>query len=143
MVKCIYCGVPANALDHIIPVSYTDVSRRAAKYNRENTVPSCNECNSTLSNKWLPTISERAAFLIEHYNIKYKKFLNPLKIWEDWEIEELSGNMKKLVISNKNKTILIQERLEHLLKTHSQQDLLPIDVWNTYPEDMFFKFKNG
>ena len=142
MIECIYCGIPANALDHIIPVSYTDVSRKAAKYNKNNTVPCCNECNTTLSDKWLPTISERASFILEKYNIKYKKLLNSPD-WAEWEIEELRGNMKKIVLENKTKKLLLQERLEHLLKTHSQQDLIPIDVWNTYPEDMFFKFKCG
>jgi len=112
MVECTYCGVYANALDHIIPVSYDELSRKTAKYSKENTVPACNECNSHLSNLWYPSISERAGYLIEKYNQKYNKLLNQPE-WEDWEIEELGVNLKRRVLSNRKKKKLIEERLEH------------------------------
>ena len=141
-IQCTYCGVQANALDHIIPVSYDYVSRKAAKFNKELTIPVCNECNLILSDIWLPTISQRAGYLLEKYNIKYKKILKQPK-WEEWEIEELGENMKKIVISNMSKKEDILERLKFLLCVYSEENLNPQDIWNKYPEDAFSRFKVG
>ncbi len=39
MIECTYCGISANALDHIIQVSYDRTTRKNVKYSKENTVP--------------------------------------------------------------------------------------------------------
>ena len=140
MIECTYCGIPANALDHIIPVLYTETSRKNAKYTKETTVPCCNECNLILSSNWLPSISERAGYLIEKYNKKYKKLLSRPD-WEDWEINELKGNLKRKILSNIENKKIIQERLKFLLCVYNESDLTVIDVWNKYPQNAFNCFK--
>lgn len=139
MVECTYCGILANALDHIIPVSYDYVSRKNAKYSKELTVPCCNECNIILSDKWLPTIGERAGYLIEKYNSKYSKILSKPD-WEDWEIEDLGGTLKMMVVSNMRKKKDIQERLSFMLNVYNQSGLTPDDIWIRYPEGTYTKF---
>lgn len=139
-IQCSYCGVHANALDHIRPVSYDHVDRKKVKYGKDLTIPVCNECNSTLQNVWLLTISERAGYLIERYNKKYKKILNQPD-WEPWELEELGKNMLQIVTSNLNKKKLIIERLDFLMNVYSEPDLTPQDIWAKYPEDAYGKFR--
>jgi hypothetical protein len=141
-IQCSYCGVQANALDHIRPVSYDHVDRKSVKYTKDLTVPICNECNSNLSNVWLLTISERAGFLIEKYNKKYKKILKQPN-WEEWELDELGENMLKIVLSNIKKKEYIIKRLNFLMLVYNEQDLTPQDIWVKYPEDAYGKFKKG
>ena len=140
IIECTYCGIAANSLDHIIPVSYNQTLRKNVKYSKENTVPSCTECNSSLSNIWLPTIPERAGCLLEKYNKKYKKLLNQPE-WEDWEIEELGPGMKKVILTNKKKKEIIIERLNVLMHVFTNSNLTIEDVWDKYPEDSFGKFR--
>lgn len=139
-VECTYCGVPANSLDHIIPVSYNYVSRKRAKYSKELCVPCCTECNNSLSNQWLPTISERAGYLLEKYNSKYNKILLQPD-WEDWEIEELNGNIKIMVSSNMKKKKDILQRLTFMLNVFNENKLTIDDIWLKYPEGTYNKFK--
>jgi len=142
MIQCTYCGVQSNALDHIIPVSYNQITRKGAKYSKEITVPCCHECNGTLSNKWLPTIAERAEELIKCYTKKYKSVLEQ-KHWTDEELDNLSGNLKKMIRGKVQAKRDIDERLEFLMVVQSMPDLTPDDVWNKYPEGTYTKFKNG
>lgn len=140
IVECTYCGINANCLDHIIPVSYNNTSRKGARYSKELTVPCCNECNAHLSNLWYPTISERAGYLLERYNKKYDKVLNQ-PTWESWELEELSGNLKKMIVSNAQKKLNIEDRLSFLLDVYNKT-LTPYDVWDKYPDETYNRFKN-
>lgn len=139
MVECTYCGSPANSLDHIIPVSYEFVSRKAANYSRKITVPCCEECNNKLSNNWLPTIAERAEHLSEAYRKKYKKILKSPH-WEQWEIENLSGFLRKNVESNMILKENIKNRIEHLDEISKEKDLTIDEVWMKYSSDTYKKF---
>lgn len=139
MVECTYCGAPANALDHVIPVSYDFNSRKAAKYSKDITVPCCSECNTKLSNTWLPTIAERAEHLADKYRKKYKKLLKSPH-WEQWEIENLSGFLRKNVESNMALKEDIQNRLNHLDEIAKERDLTIDEVWAKYPNGTYKKF---
>ena len=142
MIQCTYCGVQANALDHVIPVSYNQITRKGAKYSQEITVPCCHECNHTLSNKWLPTIAERAEELIECYKKKYRKVLAQ-KDWTNKEINQLGGTLKKMIRGKVQAKRDIDERLEFLMVVQSMPELTPDNIWNKYPEDAFSRFKVG
>jgi NMD protein affecting ribosome stability and mRNA decay len=141
MVECTYCGILANTLDHVIPVSYNYVSRKNATYSKQSTIPCCNECNSFLSNKWLPTINERVEYLIKKYSSKYHKILSQPD-WEDWEINELGESLKIMVKSNIKRKEYILERLSFMLTVHNQTELTPDDVWTKHPNGTYNKFKN-
>lgn len=140
IIYCTYCGVPANALDHVVPVCYTENTRRTARYSRDNTVPCCNECNSTLGGKWVITIPERAEHILNRYLVKYKKIINSAE-WQPHEIKELKGVIKMTVVQGMNRKAIIKDRIKCLENIMLQDGLTPLDVWATYPEDAFTKFK--
>jgi len=39
--KCVYCGAPANTIDHVVPLAL------GGKHEIENAVPACGTCNSS------------------------------------------------------------------------------------------------
>ena len=66
MIKfCTYCGFPANQRDHIHP--------KARNNGRGDgvTVPSCFECNISLSDRPFFTVKERASFLLAYYSQRW------------------------------------------------------------------------
>jgi 5-methylcytosine-specific restriction endonuclease McrA len=53
MNNCVYCGVTANTVDHVIPISWFKAGKRKkCKANhKKNLVACCRECNMLASNK--------------------------------------------------------------------------------------------
>lgn len=45
--KCVYCGKPADSMDHVVPIS------KGGGHTQENVVPACLSCNSKKNNKSL------------------------------------------------------------------------------------------
>jgi len=110
---CAYCGESATDRDHIIPRSISNFNPKSASTNKSNTIPSCKQCNVSLGNRFIITISERAEFLIQLYNKKFKNLLSmPHHTKED--IKELEGSLKKMVRSQMNKKKIILDRLNNL-----------------------------
>lgn len=122
---CVYCGENAESLDHIIPQNYKGYYNRS--YNQKYVVPSCQECNSTLSDKFLHTISERTNYLWNKYNKKYKKHIS-WKKWEKEDLKELGYNLKSMIIEENNNHDEIIKRLNHLLYI-SQINPSIDDIW--------------
>ena len=112
---CAYCGEFADTFDHVIPVSHKYVNRKLEVGNKE-AVPCCRECNETLSNVFLHTISSRSDYLIKRYKKKYKKVLNTPN-WESDELEEMGANMVRSILARMDMRDIVQERLQHLSDT--------------------------
>jgi len=109
---CIYCGMPANTKDHVIPYSYLRNSKR-----RNNCAPSvgqvvdcCAECNNLLGSKALFSVPERANEIAVCLERRYRKELNA-PYWSEEEINELGPSLKKQV---KAKQFLREEVLERI-----------------------------
>lgn len=110
---CVYCGESATDRDHVIPRSISNFNPKTALTDKTNTIPSCKQCNVSLGNRFIITISERAEFLIKLYTKKFKNLLSmPHHTKED--IKELEGNLKKMVKSQINKKKIILDRLNNL-----------------------------
>ena len=140
IVECTYCGIGANCLDHVIPVSYKQIGRKGADYSKELVVPSCDECNNKLSNFYLPSIAERAEYLIGAYNKKYKKILSAPD-WTEEEIRELGPTLRKTIQGTQNLKEVVLCRLIHLADVATQVNLEPFDVWDKYSDDIFGRFR--
>lgn len=138
-VECTYCGIAANGLDHVIPVSYDFASRSAASYAKDLVVPCCSECNSRLSNFYLPTIAERAEYLIGSYKDKYKKVLNRPD-WTDEELKDMGATMRKRIKADAQLKIDLEQRLTYLLDVSLNESLTPLDVWDKYSNGAYSKF---
>jgi hypothetical protein len=54
--RCVYCGDPAECVDHITPWSVCQ------NHNRANLAPSCQDCNSFLSSRDYGSFEEKKAY---------------------------------------------------------------------------------
>jgi len=108
--KCTYCGDPASSMDHVVPVSWGQVSRKGASYSRRKVVPSCSECNNTLGNIKKHTVADRAEYLLDRYLFKYNKILCCPK-WTDEEIEELGYNLKTIILQQNMHQKILEQRM--------------------------------
>jgi hypothetical protein len=64
---CVYCGDPAVAMDHLVPVAWQRNGRNGADRAGADLVPACLQCNSLLGAAPAFTVRDRAAVLILAY----------------------------------------------------------------------------
>lgn len=122
--RCTYCGAPSDQLDHVTPKSYSD----NLSYNKEFVVPCCGECNRLLTSHLYFSIADRAEYLHKKYSSRYSKALK-VPDWDEDELEEVSSDMRKSVLSAISLRDELKARLSHLKFV---QDLAPSigDVWS-------------
>jgi hypothetical protein len=133
---CTYCGLPAQCLDHVIPVSHTNKKRKPSDYtmsNAVNVVPACNDCNSSLSNFWYHAIASRAGYLAERIAVRHINLLDT-PTWSEDEIAELSDNLKKIVKAKQKEKALLLDRIRHCKLIAMLSDLQPLDVYDLIQE---------
>ena len=100
---CMYCGEPADTLDHIPPLSVMrllDAERRRKDGIVCSLVPCCRECNLVLGGRHLLTVADRLEFLEKHYE---KKFDKQESFWSDDEINELGFSLRNFVKAKQQK----------------------------------------
>jgi hypothetical protein len=109
--NCTYCGsVWDLGRDHVIPTSYLRTKRA---FRGDWCVPCCSECNSLLGAELLFNVPDRAAWVHELINRKYRTLLCSLQ-WDQDEIDELGYNLKIVVEGEKARRAEMLRRLAHL-----------------------------
>lgn len=68
---CVYCGLPGDTRDHILPRTWTGDSDRT----RVVTVPACRECNSAIGDTFAPTVAERREIAHRYIRKRYARYL--------------------------------------------------------------------
>lgn len=107
---CFYCGDNTSMTrDHVIPVSYSSVSR---SYNKRDTVPCCLECNVLLGNRWLLTVEDRAAYLADRLARRHKGELS-LATFTTIELSEFGPRLQSMLMANINNKAFIMHRIDH------------------------------
>lgn len=124
---CVYCGAMAQGLDHIIPVSYSCTTRSNATWNDDEVVPACRECNCLLSNKWLPSIQERAAHLFSQLIIRHKQLLR-FPDWTEAELTKVGMRLQKQIRAKLKNREFVKERIQHAERV-AELSITPLDVW--------------
>ena len=86
-IPCIYCGVPAETIDHIPPRAYREQVRIAGLSARypEIEVDACRECNCLLGARALWTVAVRKQFIKRSLRRRYRKYL----LIPDWSKDDL------------------------------------------------------
>ena len=107
---CFYCGDNTSMTrDHVIPVSYSSVSR---SYNKRDTVPCCLECNVLLGNRWLLTVEDRASYLADRLARRHKGELS-LATFTTTELSGFGPRLQSMLMANINNKAFIMHRIDH------------------------------
>jgi hypothetical protein len=91
--NCFYCGERGTARDHIHPVESRGGMRR---FDGQETVRVCQECNSWLGARFFESIQERCQFIAAKLFDKYK-LSTPAVEWRDWELNELGPSLQRRI----------------------------------------------
>lgn len=116
---CYYCGSTDDlTLDHTVPVSFYSPrpTRKEMKSKYTDPVPvvdCCTECNSTLHNKLVIDVRDRADLIQKRYVKKYKKVLS-LPRWDEEDIDELGKNLRSVIVRDQILQTNLKERLDYL-----------------------------
>lgn len=136
--KCLYCGSPAECLDHILPVSAFTVGKRKSRNFRgmkRLLAYACLHCNAMLGNKRIETIFERKEFLANRLEEKSRKLLKQPD-WTDEELDDLGKDIRRRVeMSILNKRV-IQIRIENMRSMELPYD--PVVVDEDIEDDGYF-----
>jgi len=116
--KCFYCGDIYEEIDHIpaLAIAYAlgpdNLEEKGIEFFK---VSSCRECNSLLNGLMLLTIQERAEYLYDKIQHKYKSTLKS-RHWyhEDIEEDEFSGQLKDYLLAQADIRLWVEKRLEYL-----------------------------
>lgn len=127
-----YCGMMAEARDHIIPVAYAYASRKTASWGKDKIVPACKECNSLLSDLWIITIQDRASYIAGALSSRYKALLQSPD-WAYQEISSLGYVLKTDVVGKQNLRTIARIRIAYAMSM-SKTELKPEDIWDISKE---------
>jgi len=107
---CIYCGQPADTIDHVPPVSRIDDYRAMDKV-RELfvTVHCCRQCNNILGNSLQPTIIDRCEYLKD----KLARRMTRVTLWSDDELGDIGPNLRSKLIENNRRDKMLSDRVNY------------------------------
>lgn len=104
---CIYCGLPSEVLDHILPYAHRDNPLAASWY----LAPACAECNGILSDSLQATVGDRIKEAKKRLRKRYKKLLAAPN-WTMEELAEMSADFQSRIIKMGYDKKLVEERLQ-------------------------------
>ena len=97
---CFYCGDHANTIDHCPPLSLCDLQEKKWFDKKKigfYKVQCCRWCNQKLSNRFLLTLEERAAYILNSLERLADKFV----IWGEDEMKEMSEEFQMMLRAKK------------------------------------------
>lgn len=109
--KCIYCGEPADTVEHLIPWSFISRVYEKDRKLKGFCTYACRECNTLAGNRLFFTFEERVKFVSDRLRKKHKKDMTV--VWDKSELSELHGNLKKWVRGKNFQNLLIRKRLSY------------------------------
>lgn len=99
-IQCFYCGMPADTIDHVPPIS------KVAQYRQFNLanelyvkVTACRSCNTSLGDSLQINILERADVRRRQLEKEYAKFLK-MPNWSEEEISNLGKNLRSEIVTS-------------------------------------------
>ena len=104
---CIYCGRPADTVDHLLPRGYTgDAARHYTAV-----VPACRWCNSTLGARLTWTITERREIIRQKIRRKYANVLRTNDFTRA-ELSEFGPNLRADIETSMRAKKQVQQMLD-------------------------------
>jgi hypothetical protein len=103
---CVYCGVLADTKDHLLPRTWTgEAARRYVLV-----VPCCRGCNSLLSDRYVPSITERRKLVHESIKSRKRRVL-AMPDWTQEQLSELGRTLRSVVDRGMHEKRLVEARL--------------------------------
>lgn len=104
---CIYCGMPANTRDHLLPRTVTGPALRKFVA----VVPSCQSCNSSINDRIGHRITQRREAAHEHIRDAERRYLKLPKQWPPSALAELGPNLRRRIEAGLLRAEVAQARL--------------------------------
>jgi len=109
---CIYCADIGNVRHHYKESVANSGKKRSYKVNE--ILPTCVECNALLGSK-NPSYEECCYFLYDKVSQRHKSIIS-MPNWDEDELEELSGHLKRQIKASLTMKKIHLERLEKLIQ---------------------------
>lgn len=110
---CFYCGVPADTVDHVPPLSrISDYEFKRLKHERYYKVPCCRECNNLAGASLQDNLVARAEHVKDKLSRKYRKHLMAIE-WSEDELQELGAVLESKVRQSIIKHHYVSARIEY------------------------------
>ena len=124
---CVYCGQPADSLDHVPPLSRVD-DYRALGLVREMylLVPACRDCNALAGSTLQATFPERVEYVKDEITRKNRRVIAAPE-WDQDEIDELGGSLKAYIIAQERKRKRLTSLVEYYAGVDHILDHLDLD----------------
>lgn len=110
---CYYCGVPATAVDHTLPlIVYRELLAIGEPPDKRRliVVPSCHECNSLLGDNFFPSLASRKKYVKRRLRSRYR-FILRIPKWQEYEIRALGRNLQDYVRQGHDERERLHQRL--------------------------------
>jgi len=117
---CVYCGDFFSEMDHYPPATET---RQGVL------IPSCNECNSILSNLRFERFEDRVKYVKKKLKSRYKKALETPE-WSEEELSELGQSLREAAVLWREQQRFIRKRVAWDAETY----LRSIDTGNDFAQ---------
>jgi hypothetical protein len=104
---CIYCGVPADTKDHLLPRTVTgDALRKFVAV-----VPSCRSCNSSIGDRIGHRVTQRRQAAHDHIRSSNARYLKLPAMWPEAALAELGPNLRRRIEAGLKLADIAQARL--------------------------------
>jgi len=112
---CVYCGDPADTVEHVPPLS------RVSDYEALGIVnelycksPACRECNSVAGDSLQDSFMARVEYVKDCLERRYRRYLR-LPEWDDAELDEAEFGpvLRSAIVEHNRKAKAARERIEY------------------------------
>ncbi len=100
-------------------------------FRRGDTVCCCNLCNNLAGDYAAASVSEKASFIHDRYEKRFRKVLR-LPRWTLEELQEMGHNLKRKIEANQELQRLLIEKLKNLDLVMNGYPPVPIDKLEFY-----------
>ena len=107
---CAYCGEYADTTEHCIAVSYQGTNDNSRTTGFGPITYACNDCNSSLTNRYFDTFKLKCEWANERLKRKCKAIL-----WSKQELETLDHSLKTHIERQQARSLLTQLRADYYL----------------------------
>ena len=112
--RCVYCGLPADTVDHFPPLSRVhdyDAVDESGIYVK---FPCCRQCNSIAADVLDESFLDRIERVKNKLARKYAKYVRPSSdLWDEDELNELDYNLRSKVLENSKKSEIYLARIDY------------------------------